>query len=106
MNQRTKAGTSTPSVAPPAYEGLVTGIAQLLDSARHIFARAVNSVMTATYWEIGHRIVEFEQGGKSRAEYGKKCSTPSGISPDQKGQTASGFSVAKAIRKTLSRNLL
>lgn len=26
--------------------------------------------MTATYWEIGRRIVEFEQGGRSRAEYG------------------------------------
>ena len=27
--------------------------------------------MTATYWEIGRRIVEFEQGGKERAEYGE-----------------------------------
>jgi len=26
--------------------------------------------MTATYWEIGRRIVEFEQAGKVRAEYG------------------------------------
>ena len=28
--------------------------------------------MTATYWEIGHRIVEHEQGGKARAEYGEE----------------------------------
>jgi predicted nuclease of restriction endonuclease-like (RecB) superfamily len=28
--------------------------------------------MTATYWEIGRRIVEFEQGGKARAEYGEE----------------------------------
>lgn len=28
--------------------------------------------MTATYWEIGHRIVEFEQGGQTRAEYGEQ----------------------------------
>jgi hypothetical protein len=27
--------------------------------------------MTATYWEIGRRIVEFEQGGKKRAKYGE-----------------------------------
>jgi len=27
--------------------------------------------MTATYWEIGRRIVEFEQGGERRAEYGE-----------------------------------
>ena len=34
--------------------------------------RAVNSVLTATYWEIGRRIVEFEQGGKETSEYGEK----------------------------------
>ena len=28
--------------------------------------------MTATYWEIGRRIVEFEQGGERRAEYGEQ----------------------------------
>lgn len=27
--------------------------------------------MTATYWEIGRRVVEYEQGGKERAEYGE-----------------------------------
>jgi hypothetical protein len=34
-------------------------------------ARTLNSILTATYWEIGRRIVEFEQGGKARAEYGE-----------------------------------
>ena len=29
-------------------------------------ARAVNAIMTATYWEIGRRIVEHEQQGKVR----------------------------------------
>jgi len=28
--------------------------------------------MTATYWEVGRRIVEFEQAGKVRAEYGEE----------------------------------
>ncbi|ETJ33350.1 hypothetical protein Q604_UNBC12190G0001, partial [human gut metagenome] len=32
--------------------------------------RSVNALMTATYWEIGRRIVEFEQGGEARAAYG------------------------------------
>ncbi|UKI41007.1 MAG: PDDEXK nuclease domain-containing protein [Candidatus Melainabacteria bacterium] len=32
----------------------------------------VNSIMVETYWKIGHRIVEEEQAGKSRAEYGTK----------------------------------
>jgi predicted nuclease of restriction endonuclease-like (RecB) superfamily len=30
----------------------------------------INALMTATYWEIGRRLVEFEQGGRERAEYG------------------------------------
>ncbi len=33
-------------------------------------ARSVNALMTATYWEIG-RLVEFEQQGQERAEYGE-----------------------------------
>ena len=55
-----------------SYAGLMDGISGLLESARRTSARAVNAVMTATYWEIGHRIVEFEQGGKTRADYGKE----------------------------------
>lgn len=64
-----------PKTAPLAaadYIGLVGGIAEVLDIARRTSARAVNAVMTATYWEIGRRIVEFEQGGKKRAEYGEE----------------------------------
>ena len=45
-------------------------IVALLEGARHAAARSVNALMTASYWEIGRRIVEFEQGGQERAEYG------------------------------------
>ncbi len=45
---------------------------ELLEQARRTTVRAVNSVLTATYWEIGRRIVEFEQGGKETSEYGEK----------------------------------
>lgn len=55
---------------PAEYPGLVGGIGDLLETARRTSARAVNAIMTATYWEIGRRIVEFEQGGEARAEYG------------------------------------
>ena len=54
------------------YDGLIGGIAQLLETARHNAARTVNALMTATYWEIGRRIVEFEQRGAERAEYGEE----------------------------------
>ena len=55
----------------PGYDTLIAGISDLLDHARRSSARAVNGILTATYWEIGRRIVEFEQGGKARAEYGE-----------------------------------
>jgi len=51
---------------------LVGGIGDLLEAARRTSARTLNALMTATYWEVGRRIVEFEQGGKLRAEYGEE----------------------------------
>lgn len=52
------------------YSDVLASMVDLLESARRASARAVNCVMTATYWEIGRRIVELEQGGEERAEYG------------------------------------
>jgi predicted nuclease of restriction endonuclease-like (RecB) superfamily len=54
----------------PGYGAMLSGVAGLLEEARRTSARAVNAIMTATYWEIGRRIVEYEQGGKGRAQYG------------------------------------
>lgn len=61
---------ASPAESAARYDDLVGSIADLLDGARKRSARAVNAVMSATYWEIGRRLVEFEQGGKARAEYG------------------------------------
>lgn len=47
-------------------------IAELLQSARLSVVRAVNQTMVYTYYEIGRMIVEEEQQGKERAEYGKQ----------------------------------
>ena len=58
-------------LAAQVYEAVQTGIVELLDVARAAAARSVNALMTATYWEIGRRIVEFEQGGVERAAYGE-----------------------------------
>ena len=57
---------------PPAtpYAPFLEDISRLLDEARQQAARTVNAFLTATYWEIGRRIVEYEQKGKKRAEYG------------------------------------
>ena len=69
----TKAVPKKKSASPIAtgdYSGLVSSVSELLDAARRASVRAVNAFMTATYWEIGRRIVEFEQGGLDRAKYG------------------------------------
>ena len=60
-----------PRTADLGYGTLIAGISDLLDHARRSAARAVNGILTATYWEVGRRVVEFEQGGKARAEYGE-----------------------------------
>ena len=54
------------------YDGLLSDLSGLLDQSRRSAARAVNAVLTATHWEIGRRLVEFEQGGESRAGYGEE----------------------------------
>ena len=60
-------------VAPASgYDSMLSGVVDLLEQARRTSVRAVNAIMTATYWEIGRRIVEFEQGGKQRAAYGEE----------------------------------
>jgi predicted nuclease of restriction endonuclease-like (RecB) superfamily len=53
------------------YFDIHTGIVELLENARLTTARCANAIMTASYWEIGRRIVEFEQKGKDRAIYGE-----------------------------------
>ena len=52
------------------YRDIHSRIVELLESSRRAAARNINALMTATYWEIGHSIVEFEQGGAERAVYG------------------------------------
>lgn len=53
------------------YDGLLGEVVCLLETARSTSVRAVNAVMTATYWEIGRRIIEVKQGGEGRADYGQ-----------------------------------
>lgn len=47
-------------------------IIRLLETARTAAARTVNTIMTTTYWEIGRRIIEAEQQGNARADYGTR----------------------------------
>jgi len=53
------------------YESVFADVAEIIAAARHSAARSVNAIMTAAYWLIGRRIVESEQEGETRAEYGE-----------------------------------
>jgi predicted nuclease of restriction endonuclease-like (RecB) superfamily len=58
---------STPSGFQRTYER----IRSILSEARSRAYRAINTAMVAAYWEIGRAIVEQEQHGQQRAEYGR-----------------------------------
>ncbi len=52
------------------YQAVYGDVSKIIDAARKTAARSVNAAMTTAYWLIGRRIVEFEQSGEERAEYG------------------------------------
>lgn len=72
MNKKTLSPTGETAALPARYAGIHNGIVELVDAARQAAARSVNALMTASYWEIGRRIVEAEQQGKRRAGYGEQ----------------------------------
>jgi len=65
-------------------------VAQIIENARKFVGRTANLAMCVTYFEIGRMIVEEEQGGKSRAEYGKGLLAD--LSAYLKGRVGTGFS--------------
>ena len=77
-------------IVKDSYKGLVKDISALLEAARKGTVRSVNSIMTLTYWHVGKRIVEHEQHGKKRAEYGK--ATLKQLSSDLTSKFGRGFS--------------
>ena len=60
-----------PALLDKAYPEFISQLVGFLEQARRNSARSVNALMTATYWEIGRRIVEQEQRGQWRAQYGR-----------------------------------
>ncbi|MCD6579328.1 DUF1016 family protein [bacterium] len=72
------------------YDFVFNNITKLIDDARRFSAKSVNVIMTATYWEIGRRIVEYEQKGSKRAQYGKAILKQ--LSSDLSAHFGKGFS--------------
>ncbi|MEW6746634.1 MAG: DUF1016 N-terminal domain-containing protein [Planctomycetota bacterium] len=72
------------------YDLMLGDIAEVIDAARRSATRAVNFIMTAAYWLIGRRIVECEQEGRARAEYGEQLLQR--LAGDLSGRFGRGFS--------------
>ncbi|MFZ2226016.1 MAG: PDDEXK nuclease domain-containing protein [Candidatus Moraniibacteriota bacterium] len=72
------------------YKDLISSISDILAQGRKLAHQAVNAILTTTYWQIGRQIVEFEQGGKERAEYGTQFLQK--LSHDLTKQFGEGFS--------------
>lgn len=90
MTENKKPGKTKPSVAT-SYNAMFSGVARLPEDARRNSVRSVNAIITATYWEIGRRIVEYEQQGKLRAQYGAQLLER--LSLDLTKRFGRGFSV-------------
>ena len=68
--QRAVEKTATTGGLGAPYRAVFGDVSKIIDAARESAARSVNAAMTAAYWLVGRRIVEFEQSGGERAEYG------------------------------------
>jgi predicted nuclease of restriction endonuclease-like (RecB) superfamily len=82
--------TETTKAPSAAYVAVRGSIVELVSSARVAAARSVNALMTASYWEIGRRIIEAEQKGKRRAGYGEQLIEL--LSADLTNEFGRGFS--------------
>jgi predicted nuclease of restriction endonuclease-like (RecB) superfamily len=74
MKKKTTGSKSKVSrkLAAKDFGALIAEVRGLIQSARHTAVTTVNTLQVMTNFEIGRRIVEHEQQGAARAEYGKE----------------------------------
>ena len=72
------------------YSELLGNIGKLLEESRKAAIQKINNLLVKTYWNIGKRIVEFEQGGMEKADYGSELLKR--LSNDLKKRFGKGFS--------------
>lgn len=73
------------------YEAVFGDVSEIIHAAKESAVRSVNAAMTAAYWLIGRRIIEFEQSGEERAQYG--AALIERLSEDLTGRFGRGFSL-------------
>lgn len=72
------------SIKDNGYKGFLSDINELLESSRYAAARSINQILVKTYWDVGRRIVEFEQRGAAQAEYGTELLKQLGVDLTQR----------------------
>lgn len=82
-------------VSNVSYDDLVERISSAYAAGRGAAFQAVNTQLLKAYWEVGRHIVEFEQGGKDRAEYGTGLMER--LSADLRLRLGRGFSRANLL---------
>ncbi len=78
------------------YQNLLEQISDIYTQGRIQALQTVNLHITETYWQVGRHIVEFEQNGKIRADYGKALIV--GLGLYLKLRHGKGFSRSNLIR--------
>ena len=73
-------------------QSFLQDIRRMLQQARQQAYAAINSAMVEAYWKIGRRIVEEEQQGSQRADYGEGLIKE--LSKQLTGEFGKGFSIA------------
>jgi predicted nuclease of restriction endonuclease-like (RecB) superfamily len=71
------------------YNQLLDSIGSTIEQARQNAVKAVNTELVRANWEIGRHIVEYEQHGQERAEYGSELLTK--LSKDLRQRYGKGF---------------
>lgn len=82
-------------ITKPNYEQLIANIGAILAEGRNRVATAINTALVQTYWTIGQHIVEYEQQGNERAEYGSKLLDR--LSHDLSERYGKGFSRSNVV---------
>ena len=77
-------------IGPGHYNNLLDRIANILFEARTKVVREINKAQVLAYREIGREIVDFEQKGEARAEYGEELIQK--LSKDMTNKFGRGFS--------------
>lgn len=72
MKRKTKSDKSIVPETPKILDDLVERLRLIIAQARQQALRAVDLIQVHTCWEMGRHIVEFEQGGTERAQYGTR----------------------------------